>query len=85
MTENTLVELHSSACSCRGYGWHAHPGDDAIPAGACCALRKTGDEEPLFVDVERWVAFGLPRTIEAYRDAEDRYERGLLHPWSSAP
>jgi hypothetical protein len=64
--ENTIIELHSEECVCRGYGWVARRKGSQSRSECCRKVRGMRPEGAVWVDSDLWLALGLPRTTEQY-------------------
>jgi hypothetical protein len=74
MDENTIIELHSEACICHGYGWLARRRGSTV-ASACCKDKGAVPAGAVWVDSATWLALGLPRTAEQYYRAQHASHR----------
>ncbi len=68
--EDTIIELHSEACVCHGYGWLARRKGSQCRSTCCRTARGIVPAGAVWVDSERWLALGMPRTAEQYQRAE---------------
>jgi hypothetical protein len=67
--ERMVVELHSEECRCHGYGWSARRQGQLLRS-ACCRDGNTAPDGAVWVDSERWLELGMPRTAEQYHRVE---------------
>jgi len=77
VNEQTVIELHSEECRCHGYGWNARRKGRAIPS-ACCHDGYAVPEGAVWVDSDRWLALGMPRTAEQYYRVEMEHGNVLI-------
>ena len=71
--EDTVIELHSVHCRCRGYGWNARR--NRVPVRTpCCREGETIPRGALWVEAPEWLALGMPRNVEQYYAAVQNRE-----------
>jgi hypothetical protein len=82
----TIIELHSQECRCRGNGWFARRKMSAARSVCCRAKDGLTPEGSMWVDSALWLALGMPRTTEQYYEAESRRREAELagRPLSAA-
>jgi hypothetical protein len=68
----TRIELHASACACRGGAWVLLEATQRSPCGGQAAEST----ERLVLGLEEWRQLGKPGSLEAFKEAQGRSERG---------
>ena len=72
MTGETRIELHASACSCRGGAWVLLEATQRSP----CASERAETAEKLVLGLEEWRQLGKPGNHEVFKEAHGRADRG---------
>ncbi|HXK12335.1 MAG TPA: hypothetical protein VMT70_22040 [Vicinamibacteria bacterium] len=72
MNGETRIELHGSGCSCRGGAWVLLEATQKSP----CALGAEDAADRLVLGLEEWRQLGKPGSIEVFKEAQGRAERG---------
>lgn len=67
----TQIELHSRKCSCGGGSWVLLEGASGSPCAG-----QGGSAEQKTLDLEEWKQLSKPGSLESYRDALQREEKG---------
>jgi hypothetical protein len=68
----TRVELHASACSCRGGAWVLLEATQRSP----CSGQPAEATERLVLGLEEWRQLGKPGSLEVFKEAQSRADRG---------
>jgi hypothetical protein len=71
MNGETRIELHASACSCRGGAWVLLEATQKSPCGD-----DADTAERLVLGLEEWRQLGKPGSLEVFKDAQGRADRG---------
>jgi hypothetical protein len=72
VSEETRIELHGKACSCRGGAWVLLAATQHSP----CSGPASEGAERLVLGLEEWRQLGKPGSLEAFQEAERRQESG---------
>jgi len=72
VTGETRIELHASACSCRGGAWVLLEATQRSP----CASERAETAEKLVLGLEEWRQLGKPGNLEVFKEAHGRADRG---------
>jgi hypothetical protein len=71
MNGDTRIELHASACSCRGGAWVLLAATQRSPCGD-----DDDTAERLVLGLEEWRQLGKPGSLEVFKEAQGRADRG---------
>jgi hypothetical protein len=74
----TIIELHSQECRCKGQGWFARRKTSAARSTCCRARDGLTPAGALWVDSALWLLLGMPHTVEQYRRAESERREAEL-------
>jgi hypothetical protein len=66
------IELHASACSCRGGAWVLLEATQRSP----CSGQPSEAAERLVLGLEEWRQLGKPGSLEVFQEAQGRADRG---------
>ncbi len=72
MSEEPRIELHGTACSCRGGAWMLLEDASQSP----CSGGASGAAEKRVVSLNEWRQLGKPGNLEAYLALQARVENG---------
>ncbi len=72
MSGEPRIELHSAACSCRGGAWALLESTQRSP----CSGDAAAEAERLVLGIEEWRQLGKPGSLEVFREAQGRVEKG---------
>jgi len=72
MNGETRIELHAGACACRGGAWVLLEATQRSP----CTGDAAETAERLVLGLEEWRQLGKPGSLEVFKEAQGRVERG---------